>query len=414
MINWKLEKRKIKDLKEHPKNPRILSAEQAIHLQQSFDKFGIVDKIIINQDNTIIGGHQRKKILKKMGIKEVDCFVPDRPLSHDEVDELNIRLNKNTGDWDWDILANQWDVDKLIEWGFSAEELFDAPIKTIEPEEESEILEPAKDEDAITKLGDVYELNQHRIVCGDSTLPEYVDKCLNGNIPILMVTDPPYGVEYNAEWRNGYDLNLGKGFDGKQNRAIGKVKNDNQIDWSLSYFLFPGSVAYVWHAGKFASQVSKHLENCDFGISYQIIWAKQHFVFGRGDYHWQHEPCWYAIKNGHKHNWQGDRKQTTLWEINNNNPFGTGNDKEEKTGHSTQKPIECMARPIRNNSAEGESVYDPFLGSGTTLIAAEMNNRICYGIELSPAYCDIIVERWKKFMEKNNRQHSIKRNGIIV
>lgn len=407
MIKWNIVTKKLSDLKEHSKNPRRLTKEQEHHLRTSLEKFGLVDKLIVNLDNTIIGGHQRKKTLKKLEYKEVECLVPDRLLDEKEVDELNIRLNKNTGEWDFDILSNQWEAQDLLEWGFSLEELTgEMDIDLIEPEEEEEgTLSPKEDSEADTKLGDVYELNNHRIVCGDSTLPEYVDKCLNGNEPILMVTDPPYGVEYDASWRDA----AGKGC-----RAKGKVQNDDKVNWSLSYHLFPGSVAYIWHAGKYCSEVENSLTQCEYEIISQIIWVKQHFALSRGDYHWQHEPCWYAIKKGHQHNWQGARDQATTWEIANLNCFGKSKeDGEERTAHSTQKPIECMARPIRNNTAEGEGVYDPFIGSGTTLIAAEQLNRICYGIELSPAYCDIIVERWKKYMIKAGKHYTIKRNGVL-
>jgi len=410
MIHWHIEKRKISELKDYKKNPRILTEDQEIQLRASLEKFGLIDKPIINLDNTIIGGHQRKRTLKKMGHKEVECMVPDRSLDEKEIEELNIRLNKNTGDWDWECLANEWDPNELMEWGFTAEELMGS-INEVEDlgstEEDEQTLSPGEDKDAITKLGDVYELNNHRIVCGDSTLPEYVDKCLNGATPILMVTDPPYGVEYDPSWRK--DI---KGKHGVAARALGKVQNDDKVNWALAWHLFPGSVAYVWHAGKYCGEVEKSLTDSEYEIISQIIWVKQHFALSRGDYHWQHEPCWYAVKKGHQHNWQGARDQATTWEIANLNCFGKSKeDGEERTAHSTQKPIECMAKPIRNNTAKEEGVYDPFLGSGTTLIAAEQLGRICYGIELSPAYCDIIVDRWKKFMIKSGKEYKILRNG---
>jgi DNA modification methylase len=409
-IKWHIETRRISDLKDHPKNPRRLIKEQAQHLQASLEKFGLIDKPIINTDNQIIGGHQRKRILKKMGMKEVECYVPNRTLEEKEIAELNIRLNKNSGEWDWDILANQWEISDLLDWGFTADELLDSvqDINTEETQEDNELLKPPKD--PITKLGDVYELNNHRIVCGDSTVPQYVDKCLAGAEPILMVTDPPYGVEYDPSWRK--DI---KGKNRVAARALGTVQNDDKVNWALAWHLFPGSVAYVWHAGKYCGEVEKSLTDFEYEIISQIIWVKQHFALSRGDYHWQHEPCWYAIKKGHQHNWQGARDQATAWEISNLNCFGKSKeDGEERTAHSTQKPIECMARPIRNNTAKGEGVYDPFLGSGTTLIAAEQLGRTCYGIELDPAYCDIIVDRWRKYMTKNNREFTIKKNGKLI
>jgi DNA modification methylase len=405
MLTWKLEKRLIKDLKRHPKNPRQLSKEQERHLRTSLDKFGIAEKIIINQDNTIIGGHQRVQILKNKKHKEIDCWVPERRLTEKEVDELNIRLNKNTGDWDWDVLANQWEIADLIEWGFTPDELELENTESPEIEEE-ELPEPPKD--PVTKLGDLYELGPHRLLCGDSTIEADVAKCLAGAKPILMVTDPPYGVSYDAAWRENAPGSLGNKW------AKGKVKNDDKADWQVAYSLFPGSVTYIWHASLFCHIVINDLQECGFDIVSQIIWVKNHLVLSRGDYHWKHESCLYAVKEGHKHNWYGDRKQTTTWEISNMNAFGGSKEEDERTAHSTQKPLECMAKPIRNNTAKGEGVYDPFLGSGTTLIAAENLGRICYGIEIDPSYCDITVNRWIKTMQKNNKEIMLKKNGLQI
>lgn len=411
MITWKIETRKIKDLKKYPKNPRKLTSDQFKHLKTSIDKFGLIDKPIINLDNTIIGGHQRLEVYKKDKIKEIECWIPARQLDDKEVEELNIRHNKNTGEWDWDILANEYEIPDLLDYGFLAEELSIDNVQDLgSTEEDNEVLEPAKDEDAYTKLGDIYELNDHRIACGDSTIPDVIVLCLNKSEPILMVTDPPYGVEYDPFWRK--DIKDKKGVAAK---ALGKVQNDDQVNWALAWSLFPGKVAYIWHAGKYCSEVQKSLEEAEYEIKNQIIWVKQHFALSRGDYHWQHEPCWYAVRKGQDHNWQGSRKEATIWEISNLNAFGgKKEDGEERTAHSTQKPMECMARPIRNNTEKGQGVYDPFLGSGTTLIACEQNGRICYGIELSPAYCDIIVKRWIKWMQKNNRAIIIMKNGIEI
>lgn len=408
----------IKDLVLLERNPRKITKEQLDKLCKSIEsdpQFLFQRPVLVHKVNDkleVYAGNQRVRAAKKLKWKTIPCSIEEN-LSPEIIKERIIKDNKTYGEFDFDMLANEWDTNLLLESGFTETEIPNFDIEDLgSTEEDNEVLEPAKDEDAITKLGDVYELDGcHIVICGDSTCPDGILPHLEKHQPILMVTDPPYGVEYDASWRNGHDLNLGKGFDGKQNRAIGKVKNDDRIDWSISYSLFSGSIAYIWHAGKYGSQVAKHIENCEFEIMYQIIWAKQHFVFGRGDYHWQHEPCWYAVRKGCNHNWKGDRKQTTLWEINNNNPFGSGSDKEEKTGHSTQKPIECMARPIRNHTDAGDYVYDPFLGSGTTLIAAEQLKRKCIGVELSPAYCDIIVNRWINWRKKHGLEHNFKRNG---
>ena len=174
--------------------------------------------------------------------------------------------------------------------------------------------------------------------------------------------------------------------------AVGKVLNDNRADWREAWALFPGEVAYVWHAGSFSPTVAESLVTCGFNLYSLIVWAKNNLVIGRGHYHPKHEPCWYAVKKGGTGHWQGDRKQTTLWEINK--------PQKSETGHSTQKPIECMRIPIENNSKPGDEIYDPFSGSGTTIIAAEQTGRRCYAMELSPNYVDVAVRRWQNFTGK--------------
>ena len=235
----------------------------------------------------------------------------------------------------------------------------------------------------VTVLGDVWVLGKHRVMCGDSTSADDVAALLAGVSPHLMVTDPPYGVEYSAGWR---DDALGGKAGG---RATGKVLNDNKADWREAWALFPGDVAYVWHADRFSHRVAESLEACEFDMRALIIWGKNQLVIGRGHYHSQHEPCWYAVRKKETGHWAGDRKQTTLWKI----------DKPQKseTGHGTQKPVECMKRPIENNSSPGQAVYEPFSGSGTTIIAAEMTGRIACAMELSPQYVDVAVKRWQDF-----------------
>ena len=230
----------------------------------------------------------------------------------------------------------------------------------------------------------------HRIICGDSTDAATVERLLAGVKPHLMVTDPPYGVEYDASWRNeAARTSKGMGNRAIGAGAIGKVMNDDRADWREAWALFPGDVAYVWHAGKHAGMVADSLQAAKFDVRSQIIWAKNHLAISRGDYHWQHEPCWYAVRAKATSHWSGDRKQSTLWQIDK--------PKKSETGHSTQKPVECMARPIKNNSSPGQAVYEPFSGSGTTIIAAEQLGRVCYAVELNPAYVDVAVRRWQDF-----------------
>jgi DNA modification methylase len=248
---------------------------------------------------------------------------------------------------------------------------------------------PEAPAEPVTVAGDVWVMGRHRLVCGDSTDADTVARALNGVTPHLMVTDPPYGVEYDPDWRNRADRANGKPYGAS---AVGRVTNDGDNDWRDAWSLFPGDVAYIWHADRHASAVQASIEAAGFEIRCQVIWAKQQFAIGRGDYHWQHEPCWYAVRKGKTGHWSGDRKQTTLWQI----------DKPHKseTGHSTQKPVECMKRPIENNSSPGQAVYEPFSGSGTTIIAAEMTGRACHAIEISPAYVDVAVLRGQAFTGK--------------
>jgi hypothetical protein len=187
--------------------------------------------------------------------------------------------------------------------------------------------------------------------------------------------------------------------------AQGKVLNDDRADWRGAYALFPGNVAYIWYGALHGDVVAAGLAACGLQLRAQIIWAKQHFTLGRGDYHWQHETCWYAVREGKASHWQGSRTQTTVWEIANNNPFGN-QQREQSWEHGTQKPVECMRRPIVNNSRPGQAIYDPFLGSGTSLIAAEMTGRICYGLEICPAYVDVVVRRWQGFTGRAAKHHA--------
>src|SRR6266446_1443528 len=257
---------------------------------------------------------------------------------------------------------------------------------------------PEVPEQPVTQLNDLWLLGDHRVGCGDSTNSADVALVLAGAEPHLMVTDPPYGVGYEPSWRSRCKLSGGK-------LAQGKVLNDDRADWREAYALFLGDVAYVWHGALCGDAVAANLAGCGLLARAQIIWAKQHFTLGCGDYHWQHETCCYAVREGKTSHWQGGRTQTTVWEIPNNNPFGNPQH-EQSWGHGTQKPVECMRRPIANNSRPGQAVYDPFLGSGTSVIAAEMTGRVCLGIELCPHYVDVVVRRWQLFTGRAARHQA--------
>jgi DNA modification methylase len=391
---WHTKKIKLSELKEYAHNPRKISKKAMDKLITSLREDGYHQRMIVNHDHTMIGGHQRKKALLKNGMSlddELEILIPNRLLTPEELDRINIRDNLAYGEYDFDLLANRFDVETLLNFGMPEDWLKNLGEDQLLASEEKDVGElPANPR---SNPGDLYILGHHRLLCGDSTHPSDVSRLLNGATPVLMVTDPPYGVAYDPSWREKADKQIGK-------RAKGKVLNDDRVDWSEAYALFPGDAAYVWHPSRYTHQFAQSLEQCGFDVVNLIIWSKQHFVISRGDYHHQHEPLWYAVRKGKKHNWQGRRDQSTLWEINNNNAFGTGGKMEEKFGHGTQKPLECMLRPILNNSAKGEGVYDPFCGSGTTLIACEKSDRICYAMELSPAYVDMIVARWEKETRK--------------
>jgi DNA modification methylase len=296
------------------------------------------------------------------------------------------------GEWDWDELANNWDTDQLTEWGL------DIPDFVLQKEIEDDAFEMPEQVDTDIVTGDLFEIGNHRLLCGDSTNADDVQKLLQGKEPYLMVTDPPYGVNYKPTWRRDAGVN--------NSNRMSDVQNDDVADWNEAWALSPSKVAYIWHADRFASIVQASLEMCDFEIRSQIIWNKTQMVLSRGDYHWKHEPCWYAVKKGSRGNWAGDRKQTTVWDIEGILQAvkkGTENDAQI---HGTQKPVECMARPIQNHDGD---VYEPFCGSGTTIIAAEQLNRKVYAMEIDPKYCQIIVDRVKKFKP----ELEIKRNGLI-
>ncbi len=231
-----------------------------------------------------------------------------------------------------------------------------------------------------TALGQLWQIGGHRLLCGDSTKPEDVLRVLAGERPLLMVTDPPYGVDYDPNWRSE---EAAKGTLSYAARRLGEVENDDRVDWSEAWLLFPGEVFYCWHAGRHASAVQRSMEAAGFEVRSQIVWAKSNFPISRGHYHWRHEPCWYAVRKGAQAHWIGDRTQTTVWDIDL--------DCNVEGGHSTQKPLECMARPIRNH--DSDLVYDPFLGSGTTMVACQLLGRRCLAIEISPAYVAVALER---------------------
>lgn len=385
----KVERWPIAGLVPNARNARTHSDTQVDQIAASIREWGWTNPVLVDDDGTIIAGHDRVLGARKLRIREVPVMVAT---SWTEAQKrayalADNKLSLNAG-WDEDLLALE--IAELQEIGFNLEltgfsdiEILTLGAQTTEGlTDPDEVLEPPVD--PVSMPGDLWLLGGHRLLCGDSTVAADVAKVLGSVRPHLMVTDPPYGVDYDPGWRATAGLK-------HNSQRLGRVANDNRADWRAAWALFPGSVAYVWHAGRHASTVQDSLIAVGFDIRAQIVWAKDRFALSRGHYHWQHEPCWYAVRNGPA-NWNGDRRQSTLWQIAARD--GAGSE------HGTQKPVECMKRPIENNSSPGQAVYEPFSGSGTTIIAAEITGRSCCAIELLPQYVDVAVKRWQAFTGK--------------
>lgn len=351
-------------------------------IKNSIQEFGYVEPIIVNYDMTVIGGHQRLTVLKDLGYTEVQC-VEVHIEDENKVKALNIALNKITGAWNEQLLADlivdlqaaNFNTDFT---GFEApeiEQLFskvhNKDIKEDDFNVEAELQKPT-----MSQAGDVWLLGRHRLICGDSTLPETYTKLMDGKRANLVLTDPPYNVDVEE--------------------TAGKIKNDNMPDEDFYKFLFAMFVnveqnmerdasIYVFHADSKGLIFRQAFHDAGFYLSGCCIWKKNALVLGRSPYQWQHEPCLFGWKLGGKHQWYSDRKQTTIWEYDR---------PKSSKEHPTMKPVALMAYPIQNSCMSNCIVLDPFLGSGSTLIACEETNRICYGIELDEKFADVIVRRY--------------------
>jgi DNA modification methylase len=392
MITWHTEKRKLSDLIEWGRNPRQLSKHDAEHIQRSLEKFGVADPLVVNTDNLIIGGHQRKRILQMIAEAdpnyEVDVRIPDRTLTDEEVAELNIRLNKNSGSWDWDVLANEFEAMELLDWGFTEEELTGLDFGY---QEEVEDAEPQIDkaeelrEKWGVKTGQLWKLGEHRLICGDCTDKAVVDKVMQGEVAGAVVTDPPYNVAYSSRGSN------------KDN--WGKIENDEMSDedfyaWLLTVAraidsaIASGASIYLCHRDTDRKSIPfiDIFRDLDWKRSSTIIWVKQAASMGWQDYRSQHECLSYGWKQGAEHYFTDDRSQTTVWEIKR--------DAQASYKHPTQKPVELFEKAIGNSTKAQDLVYEPFSGSGTTLIACERLGRKCRAVEISPAYVAVAIQRW--------------------
>lgn len=378
------------ELVENPRNWRTHPQPQLTALSAVISEVGWAGACLFNErTGRLIDGHARRKVALEQGTKKVPVLIG----SWSEEEEAKILATL-------DPLAAMAEADgaklaELLSQVQTDNPNLQAMLDELRENEVAEVLpEPGDGGDDFdvsqtgptrAALGDLWVIGgKHRLMVGDSTDGGSVALLFEGKKPFLMVTDPPYGVNLDQSWR---DEALGEKAMGPGNKNT--VQNDNRSDWSETYRLFPGDVAYVWHASKFSDVVMIGLRDSGFEICQQLIWNKSVMVMGRSDYHFKHEPCWYAVRKGKTHGWIGDRTQVTVIDAASPNHI-MGGSKEDRTDHPTQKPISCVSELIKNHAGD---VYDPFLGSGTTLIAAHRLNRICYGCEIEPKYADVILRR---------------------
>ena len=359
-------------------------------------EFGFRVPIVAKSDGTVVDGHLRLKAAAKLGLTEVPVILAD-DLTDAQIKAFRLSVNKVSEFAEWDIGLLKLEFEDLEADGFDLTltgfDLGEIAALTLDATEGLTDPDAVPDAPAVpvTVLGDVWLLGRHRLMCGDSTSIDAVERLMDGQKPNTMVTDPPYGVELDQSWR---DKALGGKALGKGNAHL--VDNDDCADWTDVWSLFDGNVAYVWHASSFTDVVMDSLRNAGLEPSQQIIWNKSVMVMGRSDYHFKHEPCWYAIRKGQNHNWKGDRKQTTIWDAAPPNHI-MGGSKEEKTNHPTQKPAILYEKAYLNHTNPGEYVYEPFGGSGTSVVVCEKIGRQSLTMELDPRYCDVIIQRWQNF-----------------
>jgi len=385
------------------RNPRKNDAA-VDNMCASIREFGFKCPILALSNGEVIDGHLRLKAARRLNITDVPVILCDE-WTPSQVKAFRIMVNRSAtwADWDDELLKLELldikasDVDLALT-GFDPQELDDLLLPD-SPEEEAAPPIPAY---PISSAGDLWQCGPHRVLCGDATDAETVARLLGEQKPLLLITDPPYGIELDSEWRDRAGLNgCGPAEPSylKKRRSKGhkvtSISGDTRADWSEAFALVPSlEVGYVWHASKFTREVLDGLLRIGFLHHQQIIWDKGRTVLTRTHYWFQHEPCWYVRKKNAP--WFGKPgENSTIW--NSPSPkFIMGGSEEEKYDHPTQKPVELMRRPILNHTKPGELVYDPFLGSGTTLAAAEVTGRVCYGLELDPKFTDVVVGRWQK------------------
>jgi ParB-like chromosome segregation protein Spo0J len=422
----------IDQLHPDPANPRRISDEELDALERSIREFGFVQPVLARkEDGAVIGGHQRLLAARRLGLKTVPVTYLD--LSAEQARLLNLALNRISGSWDEQLLARLLadlqaspEVDVSLS-GFGEDEIKDL-LRSLETREKRERVESFDLDEALaeairaprSKPGDLWSLGDHRLLCGDSTDAAAVARLLDGAQPRLLATDPPYGVSYDASWRDGVYNALGPAekpymrIDGQPDagdataapggapgRSCGRrnttISGDTRVDWSEAFELVPSlAVGYIWHAGVHAGEVAQGLERIGFEIVAQVIWDKGLFAMGRSWYHWSHEPCWVVRRKGAKVRFLGTRDQATIWRAPSPKMIMAGSE-EPRLDHPTQKPLVLFETPIRNHLKSGEALYEPFCGSGTALIAAERTGTCAYAMEIDPIYVEVALRRWERF-----------------
>jgi DNA modification methylase len=395
--------------KPYPKNAREWNAAAVAKVASSIREYGFRQPIVVDVHGVIIIGHLRLAAAKTLGLKEVPVHIASE-LTPAQVKGLRLMDNRSHEEAEWDLALLAPELADLSELAF------DLGLTGFDPDEIEDFLAdpnaddlanaaPAPPENPVSRRGDLWLCGPHRILCGDATNAEAVGHLLGARKPSLMVTDPPYGVELDSEWRDKAGINKRGPAEPSymKHRTEGHtettISGDTIADWSPAFELVPSlQVGYVWHASRFTSEVLRGLLRIGFIHHQQIIWRKTVAALTRTHYWFQHEPCWYVRKKNAP--WFGKPGQnTTIWDAASPKMI-MGGSTEEKYDHPTQKPVELMRRPILNHTKRGELVYEPFLGSGTTLAAAEIAGRVCLGMELDPKYIDVCVQRWQSLTKK--------------
>lgn len=390
MADLSIEHWPIERLQDYAGNPR--KNDHAVErVAVAIREFGFRVPIVARSTGEVVDGHLRLKAARSIGLETVPVVLAD-DLTEAQIKAFRVSVNRmaELAEWDMDLLRVE--IGDLAEMDFDLsltgfdEGFLDALLEGLqepEPGLTDENAVPEVPAEPVTVPGDLWILGSHRLICGSSTDADTVGRVLNGVVPNLMVTDPPYGVKYEPEMRDRADARLGKS---GAKRATGQVLNDDQADWREAWALFPGQIAYVWHGMKAAGTVFASLEAQKFEVRAEIVWIKTRPAIGWGRYSAQHESCFYAVR-GKLQRFKG-ASQSTVWKIDHS---------RSETGHGTQKPVEAMRRPMEDSSSVGQAVYEPFSGSGTALIAAHQTGRLCHAVELNPSYVDIGVIRWQRF-----------------